>query len=307
MTDAKPPVLVHPPLPMFQPMMSAYEPLNWPTDRKDITAIVGVGSNGVEKDILDALPNLKSIVCFGVGIEGFDLSDLAARNITLTNCAGFNHDDVADFAMGLVIAVARRFSHAPAIIASGAWSVPVQVPPQKRLRGKRMGIVGLGAIGAAVATRAEAFGLEIAWYGPRAKPEARWRYEPDLKALARWADFLVVCAPGGPETHHLVDAEVIAALGADGVLVNIARGSLVDEDALIEALKAERLGGAGLDVYEEEPTPPAKWADVPNIYLTPHLAGTTRESLVDAVTNVLENLRRHFADEPLLTPVRAKK
>ncbi|NDC57861.1 MAG: hypothetical protein EBZ50_03330 [Alphaproteobacteria bacterium] len=177
-----------------------------------------------------------------------------------------------------------------------------RAPHLQRLRGRKLGIVGLGAIGAAFATRAAALGLDVRWTGPRPKPDAPYPFEPDLAALAAWADVLAVCAPGGAATDKLIDAGVIAALGPDGMLINVARGSLVDEDALIDALKAGRLGSAGLDVFATEPTPPARWADVPNVTLTPHLGGATREAIMESAQLVLENLRRFFAGDPLATP-----
>jgi phosphoglycerate dehydrogenase-like enzyme len=161
----------------------------------------------------------------------------------------------------------------------------------------------MGAIGQALAERAQGFGIEIKWFGPRAKPDITYAYEPDLTALAMWADILAICARGDKFTEKLIDARIIEALGADGILVNVSRGSVVDEDALIAALKAGKLGGAGLDVFAQEPTPAERWRDVPNTTLTPHLGGGTREALYAGSQNVLENLRRALAGEPLLTPL----
>ena len=138
---------------------------------------------------------------------------------------------------------------------------------------------------------------------PRPKPESGFRYEPDLLKLASWADALAIATPGGKATEKLIDAPVLAALGEEGILINVARGSIVDEDALITALRAGKLFGAGLDVFEQEPTPPARWAEFDNVMLTPHLGGGTREALIGTTQNALENLRRHFAGEPLLTPL----
>jgi lactate dehydrogenase-like 2-hydroxyacid dehydrogenase len=163
----------------------------------------------------------------------------------------------------------------------------------------------MGAIGQAVAKRASGFGLEIKWFGPRAKPDVDYPYEPELISLASWADIVAVCARGDKSTEKLIDARVIEALGSDGILVNMSRGSVVDEDALITALKTGTLGGAGLDVFAEEPTPADRWRDVPNTTLTPHLGGGTREALFAGSQNVMENLRRALAGEPLLTPVSA--
>ncbi len=298
----KPAVLVHPPLALFELRLAAdFDILHWPTDRTDITAAVTIGQVGIPGEAIAALPGLRLIACFGVGVDGLDLGLCRARGVAVTHGRAINHEDVADVAMGLVIACARRMSEGAAVLRAGAWAAPLAVPPQRRLRGMKLGVVGMGAIGEAVAARAAPFGLAIAWTGPRAKPHVALRYEPDLLALATWADVLVVCARG--DQGCIIDAGVIAALGEDGYLINIARGSLVDEDALIAALKAGKLAGAGLDVFAQEPTAPARWADVPNAVLTPHIGGGTREALFEGAQNVLENLRRHFAGEALLTPL----
>jgi hydroxypyruvate reductase len=161
----------------------------------------------------------------------------------------------------------------------------------------------MGAIGSAIAHRAEAFGMEIKWTGPRAKPDVRHTYEPDLLKLAEWCDILAIAARGDKTTEKIVNADVIKAVGGDGIIVNISRGSVIDEDAMIAALKSGALGGAGLDVFVEEPTPPDRWRDVPNTTLTPQLGGATREALWEGSQNVMENLRRFYAGEPLLTPL----
>lgn len=299
----KPALLVHPPLPLFEPQLAACEVVHAPTDRADITAAVTIGGVGLSNDMIAALPGLRTIVCFGVGVDGLDLAFCRARNIAITHGRQINHEDVADVAIGLIIAVARSFTQGERVLREGQWRPPLAVPPQRRLRGRKLGIVGMGAIGQAIAMRAAPFGLEIAWTGPRAKPDIAWRYEPDLRALAQWSDILAIAARGDSSTEGLISADIIRALGADGILVNVSRGSVVDEDALIAALKAGELGGAGLDVFAQEPTPPARWADVPNVTLTPHLGGGTREALMQGAMNVLENVRRHFAGEPLLSPL----
>src|SRR5690606_7806443 len=163
--------------------------------------------------------------------------------------------------------------------------------------------VGMGAIGAAIAHRAQAFGMEIKWYGPRPKPDVKYSYEPDLMKLAAWCDILAVAARGDKTTEGIINADVIKAVGSDGIIVNISRGIVIDEDALIAALKSGALGGAGLDVFVDEPTPIERWKDVPNTTLTPHLGGATREALWEGSQNVLENLRRFYAGEELLTPL----
>ena len=181
-------------------------------------------------------------------------------------------------------------------------ALPVSTTMRPGLMGKKAGIVGLGHIGEAVARRVEPFGMTVSWWGPNDK-ESRWPKAQSLLALARDSDALFVCCRGDAVNHHLISQPVIEALGAWGCLVNVARGSVVDEDALIAALKDGRLGMAALDVFETEPTPAARWADVPNTVLTPHTAGGTLESIPKMVGQTLENLKRFFNDEPLLSPV----
>lgn len=299
----KPALLVHPPLGLFEMQLGDYEVVHWPTDRQDIRAAITIGHVGLSNAMIDALPNLGAIVCFGVGVDGLDLGYCKQRNVAVTHGRDINHEDVADVAIGLIIARLRNFTEGERVLRQDQWTPPLAVPPQKRLRGRKLGIVGMGAIGQAIAARAAPFGFEICWHGPRRKPEISFTYEGDLHELARWADVLAIAARGDKSTEKIIDARVIEALGADGVLVNVSRGSVVDEDALIAALKAGRLGGAGLDVFEVEPTPAARWKDVPNTTLTPHLGGGTREALYAGSQNVLDNLRRFFSGDVLLTPV----
>lgn len=306
--NAKPSLLVHPPLPMFEyQLAAAYDVVHWPPGnektRTDISAAAVVGGVGLTNAMIDALPALKTIVGLGAGLDGLDLAYCRARGIAVTNWREVNHEDVADVALGLIIAVVRGFGDGARVIREGDWKPPLAIPPRRRLRGMKLGIVGMGAIGQAIAARAAPCGLDIAWTGPRAKPELAYRYEPDLLALARWADILTVAPRSDKSTNGLIDAAVIEALGGDGVLINVSRGATVDEDAMIAALKSGKLGGAGLDVFVEEPTPPERWAAVPNVFLVPHLGGLTREALMAGTVNTLENLRRHFAGEELLTPV----
>lgn len=300
---SKPALLVHPPLGLFEMRLGDYEVVHWPTDRKDIRAAVTVGHVGISNDMIDALPDLRCIVCFGVGVDGIDLAYAKQRGIAISHGRDINHEDVADVAIGLMIARLRLFTEGEKVLREGAWTPPLAVPPQKRLRGRKIGIVGMGAIGAAIAVRAQAFGMEIKWYGPRAKPDVRYAYEPDLLKLASWCDVLAIAARGDKTTEGIINADVIEAVGSDGVIVNISRGIVIDEAAMIAALKSGALGGAGLDVFVEEPTPIERWRGVPNTTLTPHLGGTTREALYEGSQNVLENLRRFHAGEDLLTPL----
>lgn len=302
---SKPALLVHPPLGLFELQLGAFDVVHWPTERTDIRAAVTIGHVGLTNAMLDALPNLGAVVCFGVGVDGLDLAHCKARNIAVTHGREINHEDVADVAIGLIIARLRLFTEGERVLRGGTWSPPLAVPPQRRLRGRKLGIVGMGAIGQAIAVRGQAFGMEICWHGPRRKPDVSYRYEGDLLELARWADVLAIAARGDKSTENIIDGRVLEALGGDGVLINVSRGSVVDEDALIAALKAGTIAGAGLDVFQEEPTPASRWADVPNTTLTPHLGGGTREALYAGSQNVLENLRRFYAGEDLLTPLHA--
>ncbi len=301
---SKPPVLVHPQLGLFElQLANAYEVIHWPTNRTDITAAITIGSKGLTNAMIDALPALKTIVCFGVGTDGLDAAYCKQRGVQISYGPNINNEDVADIAMGLIIATARGFTLGERTLREGKWIPPMPIPPQKRLRGRKLGIVGMGAIGQAIAARAAPFGLEIKWTGPRAKPDIAYGYEPDLVALASWADILTLCPRADKTTEGMVSAKVIEALDDDGILVNVSRGSVVDEAALIAALKAGKLAAAGLDVFEEEPTPVSRWADVPNTTLLPHIGGHTSAALFMGAQNVMENLRRHFANEPLLTPL----
>jgi lactate dehydrogenase-like 2-hydroxyacid dehydrogenase len=301
----KPPLLVHPSLGFFETRLAAdYDVIHWPTERKDIRAAVTIGHVGISNEMIDTLPELGCIVCFGVGVDGIDLAYAAKRGVAISHGRDINHEDVADVAIGLIIARLRLFTEGEKVLRGGAWTPPLAVPPQKRLRGRKLGIVGMGAIGSAIAVRGGAFGMDIKWYGPRAKPDVKYAYEPDLLKLAEWCDILAIAARGDKTTEKIVNADVIKAVGGDGIIVNISRGSVIDEDAMIAALKAGALGGAGLDVFVEEPTPVSRWADVPNTTLTPHLGGATREALWEGSQNVIENLRRFYAGEELLTPLR---
>ncbi|NWG53635.1 MAG: 2-hydroxyacid dehydrogenase [Hydrogenophilaceae bacterium] len=300
-------------LPGLEGLLAAYELVYPPTDEtraaflRDtahrIEAAVGIGSNPMPDDLLAALTGLKLIAVFGAGYDGYDPAALKARGVALTNCPNINNEDVADVAMGLLISVARDIAKGDALVRAGDWRKGLVWP--RSLKGRKLGIVGMGAIGAAIAARAAPFGLDIRWFGPRAKGDVPYPYEPDLAALAAWADILAVACRADASTEKLIDARIIDALGPEGILVNVSRGSVVDEDALIAALKARTLYGAGLDVFAEEPTPAARWAGVPNVTLTPHLAGGTRDSIIASGRLVAENLRRHFAGEPLATPVAA--
>jgi D-3-phosphoglycerate dehydrogenase len=219
----------------------------------------------------------------------------------LANGAGTNDDCVADHALGLLLATVRAIPHLDSACRRGVWRDAAPMRPQ--LARKRLGILGMGAIGCKIAQRGAAFELAVGYHNRSSRADLPHRYFDSPQALAQWCDFLVVATPGGAGTRHLVDASVLEALGPDGFLVNIARGSVVDTEALARVLRAGGLGGAGLDVYESEPLPPAVLMDLPNVVLTPHVAGWSPESMQASLQCFLDNVALHFAGQPLRTPI----
>jgi glyoxylate reductase len=261
--------------------------------RARVTGLVTNGIRGVEKALLDQFPNLQIVASLGIGLDAIDFDTARARGIVVTNTPNVVADDVADLAMGLLIDRLRHLVEADRFVRAGKWSGG-PYPLARSLTGKRLGIVGLGAIGSALARRAEAFKLRVKWYGPRPKPEQPYEYVPDLERLARESDVLVVACSGGSATRHLIDARILAALGPQGVLVNVARGSVVNIDALMAALRAGELGAAALDVLERQPHVPPELLTVPNVLLTPHLGTNTRETRATMGAMVIANLMAHF-------------
>lgn len=267
----------------------------------DIGALVVAGEFPLDKHLVESLPNLKLIACFTSGYDGIDTGWCRARGLAVTHAPGVNHEDVADHAIGLVLAARRRIVTGDQALRAGGWTAESKLITPS-LKGQRLGVVGLGAIGEAVARRAEALRMAVSWWGPREK-EAAWPRAESLLDLARDSDVLVVACRADDDNVGLISREVIEALGPDGLLVNVARGQLVDEDALIAALKDGRLGQAALDVFEDEPTEAARWAGVPNTVLTPHTGGATTEAVQGMLMLLLQNLAAAFAGEPLKTPV----
>ncbi len=269
-----------------------------------IRALVVAGEYPVDKALAEALPKLGLIACFTAGYDGVDLTWARARGLQISHSPGVNHEDAADHAMGLILASWRKIAAGDRMLRAGGWK-PHEKMSSPSLTGRRVGIVGLGDIGVAVARRCEAFGMSVSWWGPREKPDAPWPRAASLKALAAASDIVVVACRATVESRGLISADIIDAVGAEGLLVNVSRGQVVDEDALIAALKAGRLGAAALDVYVQEPTPPERWANVPNTVLTPHTAGATSAAVPKMIALTRENLRRFFAGEPLVNPVEA--
>lgn len=271
---------------------------------QSIRAIVHAGEMALSRDMLAEMPRLGLIACVSVGYDGVDVPWCKAHGVAVTHSTGLNAADVADHAVGLVLAAWRGIVEGDQRLRAGRWSHAERMAPRHGLRGRKAGIVGLGHIGEAVARRLSAFDMNVAWWAPRLK-EADYPRAESLMALARESDVLVVCARPDDSNRHLINKAVIEAVGPQGLIVNVARGSLIDEGALIAALRSGSLGMAALDVFETEPTPASRWADVPRTVLTPHTAGATLDSIPAMVSLTLENLRRYFHGEPLATPVAA--
>jgi lactate dehydrogenase-like 2-hydroxyacid dehydrogenase len=267
-----------------------------------IRAIAASGESKVPRELIAQLPALEIVSVFGVGYDGIDVAAARERGIAVTNTPGVLDDEVADLAMALVLAVSRRLVEADRYVRTGAWANG-PMPLARKVSGARMGIVGLGRIGKAIVKRAEAFGMSIAYTARTAKADLPYPYFATAEALAREVDFLVVITPGGASTRKLIDAKVLAALGKKGYLVNVARGSVVDEAALAEALCAGTIAGAGLDVFESEPNVPAELLKLDNVVLTPHVGSATWQTRQAMADLSFGNLQAHFAGKPLLSPV----
>jgi lactate dehydrogenase-like 2-hydroxyacid dehydrogenase len=267
-----------------------------------VRGVYTTGIAGLDAATAARLPRLEIVAVHGVGVDAVDFEALAPRAIPVTNTPDVLTDDVADLAVGLLLAASRRLPQLDRYVRAGSWETKSLLAPARSLRGKVAGIVGFGRIGQAVAARLHAFGLQIRYFqrSTAASPYAR---SESLLALARESDFLVVCAPGGAATRAMIDGTVIDALGAEGTLVNIARGSLVDEAALALALRDGRLGAAALDVFEDEPRVPPLLRELDNVVLTPHVGSFTIETRTAMGMLAANNLLAHFEGKPLLTPV----
>ncbi|WP_081318527.1 2-hydroxyacid dehydrogenase [Pseudomonas rhizoryzae] len=267
-----------------------------------IRAVLTNGSTGLSADEIAALPKLEIICALGAGYENIDLAAARARRIVVTNGPGTNDASVADHAMALLMAITRGIVQADAATRRGDWAISRQ--PRPIISGKRLGILGLGNIGEQIAQRgAKGFGMSVAYHNRKPRDGSPWRYFPSAIALAEWSDFLIVATPGGVSTTHLVDSAVLDALGANGFLVNIARGSVVNTATLIDALTQSRIGGAALDVVEGEPNVPSGLAELHNVILTPHIAGRSPEAVQATVQLVLDNLSAHFGGRSVLSSV----
>ncbi|POP44609.1 2-hydroxyacid dehydrogenase [Superficieibacter electus] len=268
----------------------------------EITVVITNGEAVVTREFISTLPALKLIAVFGVGYDGVDVAAARDAGVDVTHTPGVLTDDVADLAMGLMLAVSRKIVAAQKFIEQAGWHKS-GFQWTRKVSGKRLGILGMGRIGQAIAKRATAFDMEIAYSDRQQNNALTWEFIPDLQTLAQNSDFLMVCAPGGEGTKALINQSVLEALGAEGILINISRGSVVDEQALIAALENNIIAGAALDVFAHEPLVPASLQQRDNVVITPHMASATWETRREMSRLVLENVEAWFAGTPLVTPV----
>lgn len=257
---------------------------------------------GCSDAMLQRLPNARAICSFGVGYDAIAVDMARDRGIQVSSTPDVLNDCVAELAMGLLIDSSRRISAADRFVRAGLWPAG-NFPLARKVSGKRLGIVGLGRIGKDVARRASGFDMQVRYHNRRPDAHSSYRFEPDLLALARWADFLVLTCPGGERTRHLISAPVLDALGPEGILINVSRGSVVDEQALVAALTEGRLGGAGLDVFEAEPRVPEALYGLDNVVLAPHIGSGTIDTRLQMEELVFANLRAFLDKGEVLTPV----
>jgi hydroxypyruvate reductase len=309
----KPEIVVIAPLPPFfaKPLYEhfAVHDLHGAKDRRAFIdqiapttrGMVAYGGSQISPDQLANFPHLEIVAVFGVGYDGIPLAACEARKIKVTNTPDVLNDEVADTTLALTLMTLRHFAEAQKFVERGDW-LKSQFPLTRSLWGKTVGIIGLGRIGKAIASRLEAFKTTVVYHG-RSKQDSPYRFYPNLVEMARDVDVLIAITPGGSGTKHLVNAEVLAALGPDGYFINVARGSVCDEAALVAAIEHKTIAGAGLDVFEGEPKVPEALFNRPNVVLFPHVASATLETRVAMGNLVIENLRLHFEGKPVKTLV----
>jgi len=268
---------------------------------RDISFVLTNGTNGLLPTEIDEMPNLKLICTLGVGFENVAVDYAKSRGIPVCNAAGTNHKAVADHAMAILLAAIRRITFLNNGVRHGLWRDDIPRPPH--VSGRKMGIFGLGAVGTEIAKRARGFDMEIGYNSRSRKDQLGFRWFENINSLAQWCDYLIIAAPASEETYHVVNGEVLNFLGPDGVLVNVARGTLVDTNAVATALKQKRIWAVALDVYEFEPTPPSQLFEFDNAILTPHIAGISPQAIHASVMRFIENTEAFLAGKPLLTQV----
>lgn len=267
-----------------------------------ITAVASSNSGGINGATMAKLPKLRTIAHFGVGYDTVDVDAARARKITVTNTPDVLTEEVADLALALVLAAVRKVPQGDKYVRDGKW-LKGAMPLTESVQGKTCGIIGMGRIGRAIARRAEAFNLKIVYQGPNKKNDVPWAYFKDPVELAKEADIVVVACPGGEATRGLVTRAVIEALGPKGTIVNISRGTVIDEPAMLEALQNGKLGAAGLDVFVDEPRVPEGFLTLDNVVLQPHVGSATHQTRKAMGQLVIDNLAAHFAGKPLVTPI----
>ncbi|AJJ01159.1 D-isomer specific 2-hydroxyacid dehydrogenase, NAD binding domain protein [Yersinia pseudotuberculosis IP 32953] len=269
---------------------------------KNIKGIVTRGDIGVTNEVLALLPEVQIISIFGVGTDAVDLDYTRERNIIVTTTPGVLTDDVADTALGLIIATSRRFYQASQFLRAGEWPNG-SLPLSSKVTGKRLGIFGMGRIGRAIARRAVGFDMQIAYTDTVHDSSLPYQYVPDLISLAKQSDILVVAISGGKDSAGLVDKAIFAAMPNHGILINIARGSMVNQDDLISALQQQQIGGAGLDVFADEPHVPQALIEMDNVFLLPHIASATTDTRIQMSDIVFSNILAHFSGETAPTAI----
>jgi hydroxypyruvate reductase len=267
------------------------------------TGVVTDGGRGVEAAVLEKLPNVKMVGVFGVGVDAVDLGYCREHGIAVSNTPDVLSDDVADMAMALALAISRRLVLGDAYARAGRWPAEGAMPLTRRVMGKRAGIYGMGSIGNALAKRLDGFGMQISYCNRSERAGSAYQFVASLEELARNVDYLFVTASATPESIGAVNAQVLDALGSEGYLINVSRGTLVDEPVLIDYLQNNKIAGAGLDVFAKEPTIPEALFSLDNVVLQPHNASGTWETREAMGNLVLDNLAAHFSNNPLLTPV----
>lgn len=271
-----------------------------------VRAMITAGGTQLPGSVMDTLPSLRAIVCYGTGFDGVDLAAAKERDIAVGNSPGANAASVADLAVTLMLTATRRVVPADGFVRDGSWAASKPSPLLRAVPGnpgRRVGIYGMGEIGRKIAARMSAFEMKIGYFS-RSRREVPYRYFESLEALAEWCSVLMIAVRASADTHHVVNADILKKLGSDGYVINIARGSVIDEVALAAALKDDTIAGAGLDVFEKEPHPPGELTGLPNVVLTPHIGGHTVDSHAAMQDCVIANLEAFFAGRPLAYPVR---
>jgi hydroxypyruvate reductase len=271
-----------------------------------VRAMITAGGTQLPGSVMDTLPSLRAIVCYGTGYDGVDLAAASQRNIAVGNSPGANAASVADLAVTLMLATSRRILPADEFVRNGSWAAGrpsplLRAPPGNP--GRRVGVYGMGEIGRKIAARMAAFETEVGYFS-RSRHDVPYRYFESLAALSEWCNVLMIAVRASAETNHVVNAEILQKLGSEGFVVNIARGSVIDEAALVAALQNNTIAGAGLDVFDKEPHPPGALTALPNVVLTPHVGGHTQDSHAAMQDCVVANLEAFFAGRPLAYPVR---